>query len=106
MLLTIRLPVDAFSIGPRGETVAQPPGAGIIEGIADGLSFVELQQATWESQVSTIAANIEERLGLEVERFTRLPYINQSDRAQFEFYALDTAVLVLRRKGEAEGECE
>jgi hypothetical protein len=66
MVVTIRLPVDAFTIGSDGAAITQPKGAGIIDGIAEGRSFVQLQGATFESQLTDIAARFEEQCGLKV----------------------------------------
>lgn len=54
------------------------------------------QATTWEPALSALVTRVLAPLGLEVERFTRVPYLSRGD-ADAPIYVFDDAILVLRR---------
>ncbi|KAH9252263.1 hypothetical protein BASA81_009865 [Batrachochytrium salamandrivorans] len=60
------------------------------------------EKATFESSVKTMVDNVFTPMGLEVESWSKLPYLCEGEQGGKEWYVLDDAIFVLKVKEEAE----
>lgn len=62
------------------------------------------EKATFESSVKTMVDNVFTPMGLEVESWSKLPYLCEGEQGGREWYVLDDAIFVLKVSEGGEGE--
>lgn len=95
LLLALRLPIDQRIVCGGGAAEAPEQQLPLSGGLWQASAGSEPQQVTWEQALDGFVGELEGKVGLKVECFSRVPYICQGEHpVTLPFAALDDVVMV------------